>query len=222
MRFHKDIDHYVYIRNIYTMSHAPFPILSISGYEKAGKDTLARMLVPHGFEHLHNIWWIKDATREALRGHVPDHQLEGYVGDDHVLKEIPLDFPPFNDSGTALSTRWWQIGEVEKTTLESRFEANLHGKFLHRASPLAITGMRMTAALSHWREQATALSLPIRFVWVVNPEQGELAKYDSMHDMYPGLDFWDAVVMNPRHDPAWMLTSLRMQLPEVDAAIRGR
>lgn len=205
------------------MSNRGFPILSISGYEGAGKDTLARLLVPHGFEHLHNIWWIKDATREALRGHVPDDQLEGYVGDDHRLKEIPLDFPPFNDTGTALSTRWWQIGEVHKTTTESRWEKNLHGKFLGRETPIAITGMRLVSALSLWKNEGRRHGLPLRFVWVGNPEQGPLAKYDSEPDMYPDMSFWDAVVINHRGRPEAMVESLCRQLPEVEAIVgRGR
>lgn len=195
------------------------PILSISGYEGAGKDTLAGLLVPHGFEHLHNIWWIKDATREALRGHVPDDQIEGYVGSDHKLKEIPLDFPPFNDSGTALSTRKWQTKEVEKLSYETRWNNNLHGKFLFRDQPQAITGMREAIALRLWRQEAKRNGLPLRFVWIVNPEQGPLSDYDSKPGMFPEMGFWDAVITNPRGEPGAMVDSLRRQLPEVDAVV---
>jgi hypothetical protein len=195
------------------------PILSISGYVKSGKDTLGALLAARGgFAHYHNAWWAKEATARAMEGHIPAHLIEAYVSTDHALKEVPLPFPPFDGR----SSRRFQIDTIEATPMEERFTLNLIHRFIPLMDrPQAVTGMRLTTALSYWKDRGRALGLPLKFVWVVNPEQPPLTGYDAEPGMYPAADsgFWDAVVVNERGQPEGMVPQLRAQLAEVDEAL---
>ncbi|MFZ2587044.1 MAG: hypothetical protein WAZ18_02800 [Alphaproteobacteria bacterium] len=186
------------------------PILFLSGYQGAGKDTLANMLVErYGFQSVHSIWWIKQQAATALAMHVPLDKVEGYLSTDHVLKELPLPFEPFN----GLSSRAWQKKEGKRYGYAEKVEKLLQEKLLPRTTPLVVTGMRVDKRHEMMRQAVKKHGLPALFVWVKKDVVTPLAESEKAPDLYPPEPWFDICVTNVMGQPKAMWEQLGEQYP---------
>lgn len=173
------------------------PIFFLSGYQGAGKDALASHLVRRcGFENIHSIWWIKEQAATALAQRMPEYMVEWFVSSDHVLKEVPLPFAPFD----GLSSRAWQKREGKRYGWADKVDKMLVEKLLPRKSPLVITGMRGDARHEMMRQRVREHGLPAQFVWVTCDVMPPLAEGEKAADLYPPEAWFDRVIVRRSDD----------------------